>query len=110
MCRHLLFQTCFEILVPVFVCFPQGIEDESPSIQRIDSKYNPIAYDIEATQLQQYGSQILKGTFLVETTIFVKTYVNHDKKSSKFTKNITHVDDMITHNLVKYLVQIRLHL
>jgi len=27
------------------------------------------------------------------------------KKSSKFTKTITHIDDMMIHNLVKYLVQ-----
>ena len=32
------------------------------------------------------------------------------KKSSKFTQKITHVDDMIIHNLVKYLVQTRLRL
>jgi hypothetical protein len=28
------------------------------------------------------------------------------KKLSKFTKKITHVDDMMIHNLLKYLVQI----
>jgi len=27
------------------------------------------------------------------------------KKSYKFNKKITHVDDMMIHNLVKYLVQ-----
>ena len=32
------------------------------------------------------------------------------KKLSKFTKTITHVDDMMIHNLVKYLVQTRLRL
>ena len=32
------------------------------------------------------------------------------KKSSKFTKRITHPDDMMIHNLVKYLVQTRLRL
>ena len=32
------------------------------------------------------------------------------KKSSKFTKKITHVDNMMIYNLVKYLVQTRLHL
>ena len=32
------------------------------------------------------------------------------KKSSKFTKKITHVDDMMLYNFVKYLVQTRLHL
>jgi hypothetical protein len=37
--------------------------------------------------------------------MFVKNYANHDKKSSKFTKKIIRVDDMMTHNLVKYLAQ-----
>jgi hypothetical protein len=32
------------------------------------------------------------------------------KKSSKFTKKITYVDDMMIHNLVKYLIQTRLRL
>jgi hypothetical protein len=32
------------------------------------------------------------------------------KKSSKFTKKIIYVDDMMIHNLVKYLVQTRLRL
>ena len=32
------------------------------------------------------------------------------KKSSKFNKKITHVDDMMIHNLIKYLVQTRLRL
>ena len=32
------------------------------------------------------------------------------KKSSKFTRKITHVGDMMIHNLLKYLVQTRLHL
>ena len=32
------------------------------------------------------------------------------KKLFKFTKKITHVDDMMIHNLVKYLVQTRLFL
>jgi len=47
-------------------------------------------------------------TYLVETTTFVKTRANHGKKkSSKFNKKkITHIDDMMIHNLVKYLVQI----
>ena len=46
----------------------------------------------------------------MQTTIFVKTRANHDKKSSKFIKKIAHVDDMMIHNLVKYLVQTRLRL
>jgi len=32
------------------------------------------------------------------------------KKSSKFTKKITHIDDMMIHNFIKYLVQTRLRL
>ena len=50
------------------------------------------------------------GTYLVETTISWKLVQTTAKKSSKFTKKITHVDDMMIHNLVKYLVQARLHL
>ena len=50
-------------------------------------------------------------TYLVKITTFVKTRANYDKKkSSKFTKKITHVDDRMIHNLVKYLVQTRLRL
>jgi hypothetical protein len=30
----------------------------------------------------------------VETTTFMKTHANNDKKSSKFTRKITHVDDI----------------
>ena len=42
-----------------------------------------------------------KGIYLVETTTFVKTYANHGaKKSSKFTKKITHVYDIMIHNLI----------
>ena len=32
------------------------------------------------------------------------------KKSSKFTQKITHVDDMMIHNLVKYHIQTRIRL
>ena len=32
------------------------------------------------------------------------------KKSSKFIKKITHIDDMMIHNFIKYFVQTRLHL
>ena len=36
---------------------------------------------------------------------FMKTRANHSKKkSSKFTKKITHIDDKMIHNFVKYLV------
>jgi len=59
-CRHLLSQTVFEILVPLFVRLTQGVEYESLSILRIDQKYNLVAHDAQATQMKQYGSQILK--------------------------------------------------
>ena len=45
-----------------------------------------------------------KGTYLVEPTIFVKLVQTMVKKSSKFTQKITHVDDMMIHNVVKYLI------
>jgi hypothetical protein len=52
-----------------------------------------------------------KGTYQVETTTFMKTRANHNtKKLSKFIKKVTHVDDMIIHNHVKYLVQTHLRL
>ena len=42
------------------------------------------------------------GTYPVQTTTFVKTSVNHGKKkSSKFTKKITHIYDMMIYNFVK---------
>ena len=43
--------------------------------------------------------------YLVDIATFVKIRANHNKKLSKFTKQIKHVDDMMIHNLVKYLVQ-----
>jgi hypothetical protein len=60
MCRHLLSQTAFEILVSFFVRSPQGVKYDNLSILRIDYKYNPMAYDAQAAPLKQYGSQILK--------------------------------------------------
>ena len=60
MCRHLLSQTLFKILVPLFVHLAQGVEYDSLSILRIDQKYNPVDHDAQATQIKQYGSQILK--------------------------------------------------
>jgi len=60
MYHHLLSQTLFEILVPLFVRLAQGVEYESLSILRIDQKYNLVAHDAQATQMKQYGSQILK--------------------------------------------------
>jgi len=51
-----------------------------------------------------------KGMYLVETTAFVKTRANHSKKSHLNSKKITHVDDMMIHNLVKYLVQTQFRL
>ena len=39
-----------------------------------------------------------------------ETRANHGKKSSKFTIKITHVDDMMIHNFVKYFVQPQLRM
>ena len=46
----------------------------------------------------------------VQTTTLWKPVQTTAKKSSKFTKKITHVDNMMLYNLVKYLVQTRLRL
>ena len=46
--------------------------------------------------------------YQVQIIVFLKIRANHDKKSSKFIKKITHADDMMIHNLVKYLVQTQL--
>jgi hypothetical protein len=59
-CRHLLSQTLFKILVRLFVRFPQGVKDDSLSILRIDYKYNPVAHDTQAAPFKQYAFQILK--------------------------------------------------
>ena len=50
------------------------------------------------------------GTYLVETTTFVKTHTNHGKKSHLNPPKKSHVDDMMILNLIKYLVQTRLRL
>ena len=60
MCRHLLSEIVFEILIPLFVRVAQGVEYDSLSILRIDHEYNPVAHDTQATQMKQDGSQILK--------------------------------------------------
>ena len=59
-CRHLLSQTVFEILVPLFVRLTQGVEYDNLSILRIGHKYNPVSQEAQPTQMKQYGSQILK--------------------------------------------------
>ena len=46
----------------------------------------------------------------MQTTTLWKPVQTTIKNSSKFTKKITHVDDMMIHNLVKYLIQTRLQL
>ena len=48
------------------------------------------------------------GTYLVETKFSWKSVETTTNKSSKFIKKITYVDDMMIHNLVKYIVQTRL--
>ena len=52
---------------------------------------------------------IKMGTYLVQATTSWKSVQTMVKKSSKL-KKITHVDDMMMHNFVKYLVQTRFHL
>ena len=59
MCRHLLSQTVFEILVSFLVRLAQGVKYNNLPILRIDAKYNPVAHDAKAAQLKQYGSQIM---------------------------------------------------
>ena len=46
----------------------------------------------------------------MQTITFWKLVQTTAKKSSKFAKKITHVDDMMIHNLVKHFVQTRLRL
>ena len=60
LCHHLLSQTVFEILVPLFVRLVQGVEYDNLSILRIGHKYNPVSQEAQPTQMKQYGSQILK--------------------------------------------------
>ena len=60
MYRQLLSHTLFEIRVPLFVRLAQGVEYDNLSILRIDHKHNPVFHDAQATQMKQYGSQILK--------------------------------------------------
>ena len=50
------------------------------------------------------------GTYLVQTTTSWKPVQTTAKRSSKFIKKITHIDDMMIYNLVKYLIQTRLRL
>ena len=54
LCRHLLSQTVFKILIRLLVHISQAIEYDSLYILRIDDKYNPVAHDSPATQLKQY--------------------------------------------------------
>ena len=60
LCRHLLSQTVFKILIRLLVHISQAIEYDSLYILRIDDKYNPVAHDAPATQLKKYKSQYLK--------------------------------------------------
>ena len=53
---------------------------------------------------------IYLATYAMETSLLWKPVQTTIKKSSKFTKKITHADDMMTHDIVKYLVQTRLRL
>ena len=61
MCHHLLSHAVFEVLVSFLGIVAQGVEYNGLSILRIDAKYNPVPHDAQATQLKQYGSQILNN-------------------------------------------------
>ena len=45
------------------------------------------------------------ATYAMETSLLWKPVQTTIKKSSKFIKKITHIDDMMIHNIVKYFVQ-----
>ena len=64
------------------------------------------------TQIQRGYGLVMGAGYPTATgnQTFMKTHVNHGKKSSKFVKKFTHIDDMMIHKLVKYLVQTRLRL
>jgi hypothetical protein len=57
---YLLSQIVFKILVSLFIHLTQRVEYNSLFILMIDYKYNQVAHDVQATQLKQCGSQILK--------------------------------------------------
>ena len=52
----------------------------------------------------------MTATYAMETSLLWKLVQTTAKRSSKFIKKITHADDMMIHNLVKYFVQTRLRL
>jgi hypothetical protein len=47
---------------------------------------------------------------MMETATFVKTHANHGKRVVQIYQKITHVDDIMIHNFVKYLIQTRIRL
>ena len=51
-----------------------------------------------------------EGIYLVQIITSWKSMWTTTKKSSTFIKKIIHVDDMMIHNIIKYLVQTRLRL
>ena len=51
-----------------------------------------------------------RATYAMETSLLWKLVQTTAKGSSKFIKKITHVDDMMIHNIVQYHVQTRFRL
>ena len=78
------------------------LQSDGPVWQRLDIE--SVALNIGTMHI----IYVYMGTYLVQTTTLWKPVQTTAKKSSKFTKKITHVDDMMLYNLVKYLVQTRL--
>ena len=61
-----------------------------------------------SNEVMEVWRDIYTGTYQCKSQPPWKLVQTMTKKPSKFTKKITHVDDMMIHNLVKYLIQTRL--
>jgi hypothetical protein len=57
---HLLSQYDFKVLVPYFICVPQGVKYIGLSILRIDYKCNLVAYDALPALFTQYRFEMFK--------------------------------------------------
>jgi hypothetical protein len=58
--RYLLSQYAFKVLVPFFVCAPQGVKYNGLSILRIDYKANSVAHDALPAPFTQYRFEMFK--------------------------------------------------
>jgi hypothetical protein len=58
--RHLLSQYAFKVLVPSFVCVPQGVKYNGLSVLRIDYKANLVAHDALSAPFTQYIFEMFK--------------------------------------------------